>query len=1130
MVIWNCDGLLSKFEDPDIVDYLSSFSFICLCETFLEYFDHTIHFPDFDCYVSPARKLSEHGRRSGGVICLIAKAHKEFFSNVPIDIDNVLVMKARKELLGLENDVLMFCTYIPPQGSRYYIEKDVSNGVFALEECIFEILQIHSECDIMICGDLNARTGLMNTGDSTQLFEIRNDIIDESRCSEDRKTNDFGLSLLCLLTAFDLSILNGCIKGDKSGKFTFISNTGNSVVDYCIVSQNLLPCCDSLEVRDCILSPHMYLNLTMRSRQQVNPMGISETLVTEKIVWDINMVELYLNNLTEELAHSNLLQDINHPEYNVDFLVERLTACVVQSADFMSKTYRNRKHAMQKKPWFDGECFNIRKKVRILLRRYRNNMSQNNKNEYIQNRKMYKELLRQKKSNYNRVMSVSLSSNIQNPEAFWSQVRKICRCYKQVPNISLQDWYDHFTKVMCDSNHRLPDGWELEIDQRYNKIATEDDDLNAPFDSSEVQLALSSLRAKKSSGIDNVCSEMLICSIELILPYLAAVFNEIFSTGAYPKCWSESIIVPIHKKGNVHETNNYRGISLTSILSKVFVHVLKSRLTKWADENNLLSEMQAGFRKGYSTIDNVFVLYNVIQRQLQKRKKLYVAYVDFRKAFDTVNRDALWKILERNGVGGHMINILKSMYSSVRCRVRCTEGLTDPIECILGLKQGCKASSILFLYLIDEIAKEMEKFGKHGVQLMPDSTIVYMLMFADDIALLSDTVPGLQNQLNVLQRVSDCLGLVVNAEKTKVVIYRMGGHVAKHEKWFLGNERLEIVNSYRYLGMMLSTKLSSTSAHTELVHRAKAGMIQIVKSLRRICSVNPLVFFKLFDTRIQPMLLYSSEVWGLNDCQTIENVHITGMKMFCNVSTKTPNIMLYGDCGRYPLSIGASVRVAKYWCKLLKMEQNRYPAKVYKMMLNDIENGNNWAFKLREFLIKYNFENVWLAQEVQNEHGFIKELKKALVDNYSENWMSQLHMSDRYILYRQIKQQLALEKYLMFLDKKIFRDVFIKFRMGVSELYIHKYRFSRDHPSFTCPSCREEEEDDKHFLLECPAYEDLRSRYIRYAITPAPFKDVSVLTSEDIETVRSVSKYLFHAFKRRKYAITLIQQENGEIE
>ena len=118
----------------------------------------------------------------------------------------------------------------------------------------------------------------------------------------------------------------------------------------------------------------------------------------------------------------------------------------------------------------------------------------------------------------------------------------------------------------------------------------------------------------------------------------------------------------------------------------------------------------------------------------------------------------------------------------------------------------------------------------------------------------------------------------------------------------------------------------------------------------------------------------------------------------------------------------------------------------------------------------------------------------------------------------------------MFLDKKIFREVFIKFRMGVLDLYIHKYRFSRDHPSFTCPSCREEEEDDKHFLLECPAYEDLRSRYLRYVINPAPFNYVSVLASEDIETVRAVSKYLFLAFKRRKYAITLIQQENGEIE
>ena len=110
----------------------------------------------------------------------------------------------------------------------------------------------------------------------------------------------------------------------------------------------------------------------------------------------------------------------------------------------------------------------------------------------------------------------------------------------------------------------------------------------------------------------------------------------------------------------------------------------------------------------------------------------------------------------------------------------------------------------------------------------------------------------------------------------------------------------------------MSTKLSPVAAQADFVYRAKAGLVQIVKSLRKINSVDPSIFFKLFDSRIQPMLLYASEVWGFDDCQTIEKVHVRGLKMYCDVSMKTPSVMLYGDCGRYSLSIGASIRAVKY--------------------------------------------------------------------------------------------------------------------------------------------------------------------------------------------------------------------------
>jgi len=536
-----------------------------------------------------------------------------------------------------------------------------------------------------------------------------------------------------------------------------VSNNGNSVVDYCIVSQDLLPMCESFSVDDCILSPHMYLTLRIRTVMNQNFFHVDSGLVrTEKIIWDGRMTELYLSNLRADLSSSHLSDDIEQGGFVISNAIDTLSYCIVQAADCMKKTFVYRKSKDRRKPWFDKNCFSARKMVRILLRRYRMSRTLMNRVEYSRCRKLYKELIRERKCEYRYEMTVSLSSNVQNPELFWKQVRMLCCNYKSIPNISLQAWFEHFENVFSASQVSSAN---YEMDGTHSPFRGTMDDgiLNAPFDSEEIVRAISSLKARKSPGIDNIFGEMLKCSSDIILPYLQSVFNEIFMSGEFPVAWAESIVVPIHK-GDVSDPNNYRGISFTSVLSKVYVHVLGSTLKYWAEENELIREEQAGFRNGYSTVDNVFVLHGIIQRYLHRRKKLYVAYVDFRKAFDTVNREVLWTILEKNGIRGHMITILKSMYSSVRCRVRCAEGLTDSIECQMGLKQGCKASPGLFLYMVNEIAKEMNVCGRHGVQLMPDLTNVFMLLFADDIALISDTVPGLQNQLNVLKRVSDNLG------------------------------------------------------------------------------------------------------------------------------------------------------------------------------------------------------------------------------------------------------------------------------------------------------------------------------------------------------------------------------------
>ena len=132
------------------------------------------------------------------------------------------------------------------------------------------------------------------------------------------------------------------------------------------------------------------------------------------------------------------------------------------------------------------------------------------------------------------------------------------------------------------------------------------------------------------------------------------------------------LLYPFFKKGDDDNPDNYRGISLLSIVSKVFTAILNKRLYTWAEKENKSSKEQAGFRKGYSTIDHIFTLVSMVKRKLNCRRggKVYVPFVDYKKAFDTVDRDKLWETLEKLKTSSKMIDMIKAIYTSVQSCVR----------------------------------------------------------------------------------------------------------------------------------------------------------------------------------------------------------------------------------------------------------------------------------------------------------------------------------------------------------------------------------------------------------------------------------------------------------------------------
>ena len=181
------------------------------------------------------------------------------------------------------------------------------------------------------------------------------------------------------------------------------------------------------------------------------------------------------------------------------------------------------------------------------------------------------------------------------------------------------------------------------------------------------------------------------------------LFNHILESGKFPAIWKSTLLVPLHKSGDKCDPNNYRAIALSSCLSKLFTSVLNKRLIKYLEVNNLFSPYQFGFRKNRRTSDCVFLLKTAIDKMFctkglknSSSSKLYVAFVDFRKAFDSVWRKGLFLKMQRLGITGGFYNIVKSMYDNTQYKMKLPTGISDGFLSSCGVKQGCNLSPTLF--------------------------------------------------------------------------------------------------------------------------------------------------------------------------------------------------------------------------------------------------------------------------------------------------------------------------------------------------------------------------------------------------------------------------------------------------
>ena len=227
---------------------------------------------------------------------------------------------------------------------------------------------------------------------------------------------------------------------------------------------------------------------------------------------------------------------------------------------------------------------------------------------------------------------------------------------------------------------------------------------------------------------------------------IVKLFNKVLQNGKFLKVWNLSCISSMFKSGNPNDCNNYWGICISSCLGKLFTSLLQNRLTNFLEKHNLLSVNQGGFREGCRTSDHIYILKTLINKYLNKCKNnLYVCFVDFKNAFDSVVRKALMYKLLCKGIGGQFYDLLKHMYSNT-CTLYCckSEGyISEPFQANLGVKQGDSSSPILFNIFKDDVCSYFNNSLADPVLL--NKIHFNHLLYADDLVLISETPSGLQH-------------------------------------------------------------------------------------------------------------------------------------------------------------------------------------------------------------------------------------------------------------------------------------------------------------------------------------------------------------------------------------------------
>nr|KAG5693522.1 hypothetical protein BaRGS_006224 [Batillaria attramentaria] len=374
-----------------------------------------------------------------------------------------------------------------------------------------------------------------------------------------------------------------------------------------------------------------------------------------------------------------------------------------------------------------------------------------------------------------------------------------------------------------------------------------------PPTKTEIIKAIKSLKSGKAAGPDGIPPEALKADIQTSTDMLHPLLRKIWESESVPQDWKKGHLVKLPKKGDLSSCSNWRGIMLLSIPGKVLTRIILERLKTALDKT--LREEQAGFRNDRSCTDHIATMRIIIEQSLEWQTPLYSTFVDFQKAFDSVDREVIWKLMSHYGFPPKFVNIIRQLYEDATCQVIHDGKLTEPFTVRTGVRQGCILSPTIFLMVVDWVMRQATDGKRTGIQ-WTFSKQLEDLDFADDIALLSHKQQDAQEKLNRVAEEAEKTGLKINISKTEV----MRVNHKQHDPIQLHQEDIKEVDKFIYLGSVVSKDGGTDEDIKSRTNKARHAF-RTLRPIWRSTALSLRNKIRIFNSNVKSVLLYGSETW-----------------------------------------------------------------------------------------------------------------------------------------------------------------------------------------------------------------------------------------------------------------------------